>query len=328
MSEVARLRDAWVLAATAPVKSGLRAFRIRARAPVVWAVLDDTGRKGILIEAGAGELLGQAVGAANGVDAIAASILSFESDARASRGLLLTCIDSVLDEAFTAFSEALVTRCADGMEMPVAFRACLEEFRQLLLGRSTTPSDIGLLGELVALEELATLDAEADRLWAYPDLERHDFRNGAVAHEVKTTRRSRQQNPTVSISSLDQLSPPANGQLFLRFIRVERDPAGPVSADGLLRSLGNKLRDKGQGMFARVGTEQLASIRKESFTVLEHRTFLVRAGFPRLTSAELVGGKLAAGIGNVRYDLDLSGLQIYETPRQSANRALVAGSPV
>ena len=71
--------------------------------------------------------------------------------------------------------------------------------------------------------------------WVGPTGGRHDFRRGAIAVEVKTTRAhtSRQ----VTIHGEDQLDAPDGGALHLHFVRLEEVPSGGASVTSLVDDL-------------------------------------------------------------------------------------------
>jgi len=330
MSLATGLRVAWGLIKTKPNATGLRVLpfedggRIR-------ATVNNGGQEGILITVRAGEnILSTVAAIRRSTKAIGAEVYEFSEDGQGAKGLHIWCASGELVEAFIGFCEPFILRIERGEAVGAAFSVCFEEFRRLVAGLNDEPllpAFAGLLGELLILSELVTLDREALAYWHYPALERHDFRNGLAALEVKTTLRSQQGNPSVTISAFDQLEPPTGGTLHLHWLRLERDVAGAISLDRLLERIAERAApgslDELRSRILRHGA--ITEHRSQAFALQERRSFRVVASFPRLTSSRLTSGELDAGISRVTYQLDLSSAADFECPPDEANQALVSG---
>lgn len=331
MSIAADIRQAWGIAAAKPVGAGLRVITFSGGGDRVRATVTDDGWKGILIEAPPGERLGPTVAAVvRASTALCAEIYAFTEDDRSARGLHLWCTRDDLIEAFVGFCEPFVVRIREGEGLGEAFAACFEEFRSLIAGANegaVTAKLVGVLGELLVLTDLVALDASATESWCYPVLERHDFRNGTAALEVKTTLRSQMGKPVVTISALDQLEAPRGGALYLHWLRLERVSQGPICIEALLKSIGHYI-DAGQ--LARLRTRVLGdgAMRPHhfyTFACQERRTFRVVEAFPKLAPSRLLTGSPDGGVGNVTYQLDLSAAADFECASDEAYRVLLSG---
>lgn len=326
------LREAWRLASMKPAPgAAIRASRFEGGGGQILATLTPAGECGLLVALRPNDSLSatlSAVGAAS--SALGAESYPYTDGGVDYRGLHLWCKRPELFEAFVGFCEPFVYRCLCGEQVHTAFAVCLEEFRRLLSGVAVSeipPALVGLLGELKVLGELARLSNDALRYWTYPSLERHDFRNGACAIEVKTTLRSRQGRRVVSISALDQLEPPAGGALFLAWMRFERDPSGGITLASLLEDVAQHLSGQGRvELQSRVrAVTEAGGLQSVAFALHERQSYRVDEAFPRLTPSRLLAGALDVGVGTVAYELDLSAAADFRCAEGEPNVALVTG---
>ncbi len=306
------LRDAWSVSGAKQPAPGLRASKFEGGSDLVLASVNADGRRGLLVRANAEDRLQETVDAVTRESgALSAEIYPYFADGRSSRGIHIWCLHSELHDAFGSFCDSLIPRIIAGDNIHAAFVECLEDFRSLVVGADADGNAsglIGLVGELIVLKELSQLGAEACAMWAYPLRDRHDFRNGEAALEVKTSLRSNNGRPLITISAIDQLTAPPHGVLFLHWIRLERDPVGDMSVNRLVESVAAQLAPEQAALLRkRVWGSAPSSNHTERFSVQERKAFLVESGFPRLTPDRLVSGLLDAGVGRVRYEVDLSG---------------------
>lgn len=304
------LAEAWALAGTVEHAGDRRAVRLGGGSERSWATLADNGVKGVLVEAPAKELLGPTVTAILGKSqALRAEIFAFADEGRSTRGLLLECPNHALMPAFVGFCEPFLARAEQGEPVGSAFAACIEEFTALLAAEEGEGdrSGLGLLGELIVLHDLSLMRRDSVRFWARPQTERHDFRNGKAAIEVKASLRARAAKPVVRINALDQLEPPAGGELFLALVRLERDPGGLLSRAQVTAAIRAMLdADTRSVLDAKMAAFPFNGTSEASYELIELAYFRVGHGFPHLTPASLKAGKLPPGIANVGYDIDLS----------------------
>jgi hypothetical protein len=324
------LRSAWQLVASTPIGPGLRAAQIEGH-DGIWATVSDKAEHGLLVVVGPSQKLGATVAAVKrAATALGAEIYPFSNNGQPARGLLITCASQELLDAFAGFCEPFVDRCKRGEDVEKAFWICFEEFRRLVaLGSDEElPARIlGLLGELFVLDEAVNHSVDAIRSWSYPALDRHDFRNGAVAMEVKTTLRSKQSRRVISVNAVDQLEPPDGGALFLHWLAVEHNPSGALSISKLIESISDRLPAiDALSWRSRFTTDaDLDAIANRSFSLLAREAYIVDHTFPRLTSSKLVRGALDPGISKVHYELDLSAAEGNRVDSVSAVKRFIAG---
>jgi hypothetical protein len=327
MSISSELLAGWALCAERPSSSDLRILKLEA-SEGVFASLDSEGRQGLLVELHRGERM------ANPHVGFGASVkcepYPFGTTEAPKRGMLLTCCVPDVLEAFAAFGETLVEHRLSGVTAEASFRRAIEDFRKLTASATGDQRSalVGLLGELMTLERLVEVDGSGLDAWMYPDLERHDFRMGTIALEVKTTLRAQAGTSEVRISSIDQLEPPAGGSLFLRFMRLERNPIGNISLADLLTRIAGKLgAARGEELQGRIrGVALPDSLWSDKYSVLDLESYRVEPAFPRLTFDRLVGSKLDEGVRRVSYDLDLAHAASFRCTNEFADAALLGGA--
>lgn len=331
MSSLPALRDAWHLAAAKAPGEGLRAVRIASVEHQILATVDPDGRRGLLIKSRTDDSLQQTVFAIEAAsEALAAEIYPYTFDGRNERGLHIWCRSADVVEAFASFIDALLVRLTAGERIHPAFTACLDEFRRLVSSRvvdGAGPTLVGLLGELIILSELIAIDPVALDTWSYPARDRHDFRNGQQAIEVKSALRSQSGRAIVTISSLDQLDAPAGGRLYLHWLRLERDADGPISVVRLVETMLPFLDSERAGeLRSRVFSSSPSPAHQHRFSLQERRCYLVEPDFPRLSTDRLLSKSVDAGVGRVMYELDLSAAAGFECSPQQVNHEFLSGA--
>lgn len=239
-------------------------------------------------------------------------------DRKTRTWLVLRCKRSELEGVFLLLCSNLLDQLNETTETAIEQKclAILEEWRGLMGGGiKDETTNIGLMGELMFLNQMATIDAiKAWQSWHGPKGGRHDFRIGKYSVEIKSTRRSVSQS--IDINGINQLEVPDKGELMLCFFRFECVPKGQLS----IKLLVENLIEKG------MPSAELHSILEESniFSLFEQgslETFELRQtlfykiddDFPRITAASFKLGSPPKGILTVNYTVDLSQLSPVET---------------
>jgi hypothetical protein len=254
--------------------------------------------------------------------ALRAEVAQFSNDQESSNALHVWCADPKCNDAFTSFSVFLLDRAQDGTHLSMLLAESYAEFERLL-GASDAidyAGLTGLVGELLVLFDGVQNGPEMVKYWAGPRGERHDFRNGRSAIEVKCSLRAKLKAHRVHISDWDQLEIPNGGQLHLHSIRLERVAGGDWSVPSLLAAIRSHLNDESRTAL----DESLAKYSRAltdcvwEFSVKERATYRVIDGFPRLVPDMLIAGK-ALGVSGVSYTLDLDHAESF---RSDWNRVL------
>ena len=222
----------------------------------------------------------------------------------------LVLLDPSLHDVFTSLCEDVLAGVAANPEKAVrALRRVLDEWRQLLSGAQgplNAQALAGLFGELTVLRRLLQQDPGLADSWHGPGGTAKDFHLAGNAIEVKTT--TAPEGWTIRVHGVDQLEPPAGGDLTLVWFRLLRTASGTSVPDLIedvlaladnpspirrgLAELGYRERD----------VDRYISIRYE---VLERRCYRVDGGFPRIVPASLTGDALEPGIDDLVYSVDL-----------------------
>lgn len=225
--------------------------------------------------------------------------------------LIVSCIDPALDRAFADLVLAVLSRIEDGDPPSAALVEAVSDLRALFgdVGDDGVSGEQvqGLAAELLVLLRLADRDPRAAEVWFGPDKDRHDFRGGVHAIEVKSSRR---RSGTVTISSIDQLDIPSGGTLELWRVVLERTSNGPVTIARLVEDIEARtghskvLRDRLKGMGC--PDPSATSWNSLSFNCEAVEAFAVEPGFPRIVASTFGAAGKPAGIGTLKYEIDLA----------------------
>jgi hypothetical protein len=225
--------------------------------------------------------------------------------------VVVTCLDPALDRGFADLVEAVLTRVGAGEPVRDALSNSIRDLGALFArGLPAVVDDRiirGLVGELMVLRRLAARHVGAPALWFGPVPERHDFRGGVHAIEVKSTGR---RSGRLTISSADQLEPPVGGTLQLWRVALERTHGGTLTVAQLVRDIEAlsgpcpKLR---AGLLALGCPDpEAAEWNRLSFNCEGVDAWRVEPGFPRIVPSSFPGGVLPAGIQALSYEIDPS----------------------
>lgn len=238
--------------------------------------------------------------------------------------LILRCKRAELEDAFARLCTVIVRRVTDHPDGPLGGQCVdiLREWQDLLGGSSSGEDSItGLIGELLLLRRLATIDTRAAwEAWEGIRGGRHDFRRALRAVEAKTT--TRQVGRVVRVNGLMQMESPVGGTLHLRFTRLERVPSGGLT----IRSLADELVSLGiaRGDLADViedlGHDMAAA--SPAFELRETRTYVVDDRFPRIVPSSFAIGAGPFGVTELQYSADLDLATVVD--ESAAEEALTA----
>ncbi|MDE0102151.1 MAG: PD-(D/E)XK motif protein [Bryobacterales bacterium] len=253
-------------------------------------------------------------------------ISTYVTKGRGARFLDITCTARDLEAVFAEVVDEVVSRVSAGERCPAAARSTIEEFRTLLLRTSGSgvPASavVGLVAELLVLNRLLDRSQGAWRAWRGPKGERHDFRSAGVALEVKATTRAG--NSVITVSSMEQMEPPAGGTLHILHITAEQAPGGLLSIAALGRAALAKADqpDAVRQLISAAGCESLDSEQwnRAALHLESEQLYAVRAGFPRLSPSMLKEGSLPAGVGRLKYEIDLSAAASFACSASQAAR--------
>lgn len=218
----------------------------------------------------------------------------------------LVCVDPALSRVFERLVDDTLRRIEARDVVPVrAVQLALGEWRAFLsaagaeLGRT---SAVGLVGELEILRRLTDVPDPLD-CWRGPTGAIHDFVRGAVEVEVKST--AAVDGNTITVSNLDQLDPPADGDLYLAVVHLRPADTAPSlqeRVEALLRSA--LARDRFYDLLAHVDYVHGSDPDGHRYDVRTVRVWHVGERFPGLRRTDVADTRLG-GVAKVRYDLVL-----------------------
>ncbi|MDI6623098.1 MAG: PD-(D/E)XK motif protein [Brevundimonas sp.] len=222
--------------------------------------------------------------------------------------LVVTCLDPLLDRAFADLVEAVLTRIVSGEPAKDALVTAISDLGALFASHESAAIDDriirGLVAELIVLGRLAAHHPGAPALWFGPVPERHDFRGGSHAIEVKSASR---RTGRVTISSGDQMEAPVGGTLQLWRVALERTEGGHtvsrlVQEIEVLTGHSTVLRERLQALGCT--DPETPDWNRLSFNCEAIDAWDVKPGFPRIVPSAFVAGVIPVGIHTLTYELE------------------------
>lgn len=224
------------------------------------------------------------------------------------------CLMPQLDDIFGRFCSDLLKEVVSATSTAQATVAALDRWRQLFADADapevlTEPKLIGLLAELLILEEILGHDPERRlEVWTGPDNVQQDFRAGMRAIEVKAT--MLREGRIVSISSVEQLVEPEGGSLHLAHFRFDKSPTGETLPEVIQRLLDLGLtRSDVMNQIRKVGYRDIHEdhYRLQGYKVVSRRVYDVSgAWFPKITPRSFKGNEVPPGTAHIKYSIDLT----------------------
>ena len=230
--------------------------------------------------------------------------------------LSAVCLHEDLHQVFAQFASELLADVAKSASPARTTVEALQRWRRLFAdaepaGQLTTNRIIGLVAELLVLEEILAADPQRSvQVWTGPQSAgaEHDFRHNSAAIEVKAT--LTREGRIVGISSVDQLDPPPNGSLHLTHLRFEPDPSGislPTIVNRVRQlcptptELNKRLKAAG---YRDSHAEEYTDLR---YALADQRTYDVEGpSFPRIIPASFKDAKTPVGTLRLSYSIDLT----------------------
>lgn len=179
-----------------------------------------------------------------------------------------------------------------------------KNWRELLGNSIREPNAYSVLGELLAFEFL--LNSGQNPEWIGAKSGSQDIETDQVVYEVKSTL-SRYQS-VVTISSQFQLQPHSTKPTVLIHQRFEPSHSGDSIDASMQRLAASSEVDELEQLLERLGYEKGSSARRDSYKLLESRSFPVNEDFPRIVPTSFKNDVIPEGILGLRYDVDLTSL--------------------
>jgi hypothetical protein len=223
---------------------------------------------------------------------------------------------SELSDVFLSFIRFTLDEVASQNSIEDAIAKIIEKYEEWseffassALGKDSTSKIIGLIGELLVLENvIKQFGAGGISSWWGPVRHRHDFEFANSGIEVKTT-----VNPhsnEVEIHGLKQLTPDPERSLYLAHLKINLDPNGLNLSELIKRIL--KMEVSKFELDEKIGKSGVTIELIESFSDFKFngfiaRYFLVDSAFPSISQDNLAIDHLAR-ISRVSYKITLNDL--------------------
>lgn len=230
----------------------------------------------------------------------------------------LACTDSAQHPTFSAVAQDLLRSLKTS---PEPIRDCilnaLARWRAFWSAKTfglSREDALGLFGELWFMRRwLGTVNAQIVERWQVTESARHDFQWPSASVEVKATATRSSSEPVHHIGSLDQLSAPEQGQLYLFSLHTCDDALASNTLHSLVKGLVTDLQSDFQAIT--LLNEKLAArgyspadkqAACRTLRVLAERLYRVGDGFPRLVRSTFQPQGIPTGVIDVGYAIDMA----------------------
>jgi hypothetical protein len=244
--------------------------------------------------------------------------------------LVLSLEDSSRRDLFTTICADVISAAAlanrtDALDQ---FLARLDAWRQFLRDRRhglSKSETVGLIGELIVLDEILKSDANGLSTWEAPNDGLHDFQDEGHALEIKT---GLGPLSTITISALDQLDASGLGRLDLMHVRLIETPEGKPLRDFISDVLARLPNDTGRRAFENAllrrglmpDDDTARTVPKVQLRAIE--SYRVQENFPRLIRANL-----PIAITEATYSLDVRAIAEFATDTTRVLDAFIRRDP-
>lgn len=172
-------------------------------------------------------------------------------------------------------------------------------------GGLTRQETVGLIGELLLLEQLVARVPDALALWKSPDDGLHDFENCGRSLEVKTSLGSARR---LHISTLDQLDAAGLASLHIAHIRLIEQADGVTLARLAERIAGQLASDRDRRMFANALLRRGLAPNSDgdpgpAIRYAGTEYYEIRPGFPSLSRSTV-----PVGVADAAYQIEVQAL--------------------
>jgi Putative PD-(D/E)XK family member, (DUF4420) len=237
-------------------------------------------------------------------------------DSPVRRYVRLVCLDPSHHATFAALCSNIVASVQrDPADPKAAVVRCLDRWRSFwVVDQSglTREQALGLFGELWFLYRWSgPVSISSLARWQGPLGARHDFQWPVASVESKASASVAGAGPTHFIASLDQLSDPESGRLYLFSLHLAEDNLAANSLPVLVETISTALGSDVEALslflerLAKAGYNPAEAGRyTRPFRVVAEELYRVDGSFPRLTRDNF-GAGLPAGIGDVSYTLSM-----------------------
>lgn len=221
---------------------------------------------------------------------------------------------------------ALITDTADGIQLKgqdlaTALRTGIARYEALLghMAGLSQEQELGLLGELTALNRMLQADSSALAAWVGPAREEGDFVFDVGTIECKSTSSERR---THIIAGLGQLWPPEGTALYLLSQQFTRATSSTgvslvMAVDQARMLVGQSINDLDSRLAQAGWRDEDASLYPTHWRLrTTPQLYLVDETFPRLTTKHLEHVAHQERLSDITYRIDLTGLKPTTPPQE------------
>jgi len=226
----------------------------------------------------------------------------------------VVCRRPALNDLFSSITSEILELVDENPSRPdLKAGIVLDRWRSLLRADNSRGLElnkvIGLMGELIVLEEIASEGLIDVDHWTGPDMLRHDFTLPKGSIEVKTTTSAA--GWRVQIHGTRQLDLPPRGDLVLVGVRLERSPEGARHlADQIERLISSGVSHEilwQKLNLLDIYEEPTERLTEHRFNLRESVAFEVDRSFPRIAEESFISGSMPEEIIDLGYTIDLTG---------------------
>jgi hypothetical protein len=331
---IAEIEELWgqLAPASANELSGKRVPGLPAGAPV-YAALDHSNRRHLLIEVPA-DCPVLDMRSTHGLN-VSTEQLRVRSFAGATY-IDLECLQQNYHRTFAALASDLLESLTRMRDRRKAVSNCLERWRSFWLVNQaglSREAALGLFGELWFLARwLHPITERMLEGWQGPNGARHDFQWVEASVEVKTSATSPSGSPVHVISTLDQLSDPEQGKLYLFSLHVTDDALASNDLPSIVQMITTMLAGH-ETCLARFSKKLAAAgyspahaeYYQRPLRILAEELYVVDSRFPRLTRSSFQTS-VPAGVQDISYCLAIAACaqcRVATSPSESMATQLV-----
>ena len=240
-------------------------------------------------------------------------------DLATTRYIDVACTDPGGHGALNLIGDDIVDGLVGGKSAPAdVVRRVLRKWRRFwkrqVFELLTREQQLGLFAELWFLGKwlLPATGPDAVQAWQGPKRSRHDFEWSTRSSEVKASTVTRA--PVFEITSIEQLEPPDEGDLFLFGARLRVEQGGKDSLPAMVSEVAQHMEgdpgafDLFQELLLEAGYshEHAEEYATTKIRFVSSALYAVTDGFPRVVRADLPEHS-SASIEQVKYTVNLSG---------------------
>ncbi len=238
--------------------------------------------------------------------------------------IAIVCNDQKYDFIFSKVVSTIIDFLNEGSTPIKATSDSIDAFRQFLSrGGSLLPEPekiLGLTGELLFVEYLVKKNPHLWQGWRGPEKAPKDFSWGKIDVELKASNYSSE--PSIKVSSMEQLRNIEGQKLFLWHSILWKDPNGNISVPFLVESILKEISDNEKFEKFLIKEGYLKEYRdlwlEYKFKLVEINCYSVTEDFPRINRDSFGKNKsIPDSIRKIKYEIDTNKLTSFKVDNEN-----------